>query len=125
MLPTFEEMNLSEPKLIKQGNRYGVKLKATAPTLHIMKVDVSSEVSPIVGSDKQGEDIANSIIDKFEKSDQNIWETQMFGKTLHDMVNDGMNSKINQMPLIIKEKLRKTTTKIVNDNKGGMICILL
>ena len=125
VLPTVEEMNLEEPVLVKQGGRYGVKLKASAPSLHIMKVDVSTEVAPTVGTEKQGEDLINYIMNKFEDNPQGIWETNMFGKSLHDLVNEGLTEKLVSMPKEAQNKMRKTLTKIVNENKGGIICILL
>ncbi len=125
VLPTIEEMNLEEPMLVKQGGRYGVKLKASAPSLHIMKVDVSTEVAPTVGTEKQGEDLVNYIMQKFQDNPQAIWDTNMFGKSLHDLVNEGLTSKLTAMPKEAQGKMRKTLSRIVNENKGGIICILL
>ena len=125
VLPSFEEMNLEEPVLVRQGGKFGVKLKASAPSLHIMKVDVATEVAPIVGTEKQGEDLINFIMNKFEDNPAGIWETNMFGKSLHDLVKEGMAGKINAMPKDAQNKMRKTVTRIVNENKGGVICILL
>ncbi len=125
VLPTIDEMNLEEPVLVKQGGRYGVKLKASAPSLHIIKVDVNTEVSPIVGTEKQGEDLVNYIMGKFEDNPAGIWETNMFGKSLHDLVNEGLADKLTAMPKEAQGKMRKTLTRIVNENKGGIICILL
>ncbi len=125
VMPSLQEMNLEEPVLVKQNGQYGVKLKASAPSLHIMKVDVSTEVSPIVGTEKQGEDLVNSLMSQFEDNPNGIWETNMFGKSLHDLVNEGLSSKLVAMPNEAKNKMRRTLTKIVNENKGGIICILL
>ena len=125
VLPTIDEMNLEEPVLVKQGGKYGVKLKASAPSLHIMKVDVSTEVSPIVGTEKQGEDLINYITSRFEDNPQGIWDTNMFGKSLHDLVKEGLSDKLTGMPKEAQNKMRKTLTRIVNENKGGLICILL
>ena len=125
VLPTVDEMNLEEPVLVKQGGRYGVKLKASAPSLHIMKVDVSTEVAPIVGTEKQGEDLINYIMNKFEDNPAGIWETNMFGKSLHDLVNEGLAGKLTAMPKEAQGKMRKTLTRIVNESRGGVICILL
>jgi stage IV sporulation protein A len=125
VLPTLEEMNLEEPVLVKNGGSYGVKLKASAPSLHIMKVDVSTEVAPIVGTERQGEDLINFIMNKFEDNPAGIWETNMFGRSLHDLVNEGLNGKLTSMPKEAQGKMRKTLTRIVNENRGGIICILL
>lgn len=125
VVPTVDEMNLAEPELVKKGGKYGVKLKATAPSFHIMKVDVSTEVSPIVGTEQQGEDLVNFIMNKYKDNPSGIWETDMFGKSLCDLVGEGLQSKINSMPKETQSKMRKTVTRIVNENKGGVICILL
>ncbi|MBO7344615.1 MAG: stage IV sporulation protein A [Clostridia bacterium] len=125
VLPSIDEMNLEEPVLVKQGGKYGVKLKASAPSLHLIKVDVSTEVSPIVGTEKQGEDLIKYIMNRFEDNPAGIWETNMFGKSLHDLVNEGLAGKLNAMPKDAQGKMQKTLTKMVNENRGGMICILL
>ena len=123
--PKIEEMKLEDPQIVKQGSRFGVKLKASAPSLHIMKVDVETEVSPLVGTQQQSEDLVQYLMDEFEKNPSSIWETNMFGKSLHTLVNDGINSKIVQMPYEAQRKMRKTLCRIVNEGKGGIICILL
>ena len=125
VFPSIDEMNLEDPVLVKQGGRYGVKLKASAPSLHIMKVDVSTEVSPIVGTEKQGEDLVNFIMDKFQNNPSGIWETNMLGRPLNDLVNEGLNGKLQSLPKDTQNKMRKTLTRIVNENRGGVICILL
>lgn len=125
VFPTVEEMNLEDPILVKQGGKYGVKLKASAPSLHIMKVDVNAEVSPIVGTEKQGEDLVKFIMDKYDNNPAGIWETNMLGKSLSDLVNESLNGKLNNMPNDAQCKIRKTITRIVNENHGGLLCILL
>ena len=125
VMPSFDEMSLQQPTLVKQGGRYGVKLKATAPSLHIMKVDVFAEISPSVETEKQGEDMVAYMAEKIEESPDRIWQTNMFGKTLHDLVREGLNDKITAMPQDARNKLRRTLSRMVNENKGGMICILL
>ena len=123
--PRQEDMTLEEPEIVKQGSRYGVRLKASAPSLHIMKVDVKTEISPIVGSEQQSEDLVKYLLKEFESNPTGLWETNMFGKSLHELVNEGLNKKIVQMPLEAQKKMRKTLTRIVNEGKGGIICILL
>lgn len=125
VLPTVDDMSLEEPVLVKQGGRYGVKLKASAPSLHIMKVDVSTEVSPIVGTERQSEDLIDYIMNKFEDNPSGIWETNMFGKSLYDLVNEGLAGKITAIPKDAQDKMRKTMTRIVNESNGGVICILI
>ena len=123
--PKMEEMTLEEPEIVKQGSRYGVRLKASAPSLHIMRVDVETEICPVVGSEQQSEDIVKYLLEEFENNKNGIWETNMFGKSLHNLVNEGLNKKILQMPVEAQKKMRKTLSRIVNEGKGGIICILL
>lgn len=123
--PKMEEMILAEPELIKRGGQYGVKLKASAPSLHLMRVDIETEVSPIVGTEQQGEELVKSLLSNFESDPKALWETKMFGKSLHMLVNEGLNHKINAMPMEAQAKMRKTLGRIVNEGKGGIICILL
>ena len=125
VLPTSSDMTLDQPVLVKKKGGYGVKLKATAPSLHIMKVDVETEVSPIVGNQKQGEDIVNYIVSKFEENPNGVLDTNMFGKSLEDIVSEGIYSKANGMQDNVKKKMRRTVNRIVNEGKGGVICILL
>ncbi len=125
VIPTLDEMNLEEPVVVKHGGKYGVKLKATAPSLHIVKVDVGAEVSPLVGNEKQGEDLVNFIMSKFEDNPAGIWDTNLFGKSLYDLVGEGLSDKINSMPKDAKVKMQKTLNRIINENKGGLLCILL
>lgn len=96
--PTVNELSLSEPELVKRGGSYGVKLKATAPSLHVMKVDVSAEVNPIVGTEKQGEELVNYLMKEFESNPQGIWDTNMFGKSLRDLMEESLSGKIKAMP---------------------------
>lgn len=123
--PSSDEMVLEEPQIVKQGGRYGVKLKASAPSLHIMKVDVETEVSPVLGSEEQGEDMVKYLMSEFEVDPQNIWNTDMFGKSLSTVVKESLNKKLHAVPSDARVKLRKTLKKIVNEGKGGVICILL
>jgi len=123
--PTADEMSLEEPQIVRQGSMYGVKLKATAPSLHIMRVDIEAEVSPAVGSEQQSEALVKSLLAQFESDPKGIWQTDMFGRSLHSMVNDGLNNKLIAMPVETQKKMRKTLGRIVNEGKGGIICILL
>lgn len=125
VLPSLSEMILEEPILEKHGGKYGVKIKARAPSLHIVKVDVASEVNPYIGSEKQGEDFLNYLLEKFEDGKDSVLETNFFGKTLHQLISEGMSNKIVAVPKEVQSKMRKTLTRIVNENKGGLICILL
>ena len=125
VLPTMEEMVLEEPEIIRQGQQYGVRLKASAPSLHIMKVDVETEVRPIVGSEQQSSELVDAMLGDFESDKQAIWETNIFGRSLSSLVADGINNKLMSVPAEAEQKLRKTLGRIVNEGKGGVICILL
>ncbi len=125
VVPTLDELELKEPEIVRQGGRCGVRLKATAPSLHIMKVDVETEVSPIVGGYEQSEELVKHLMQQFESNPQEIYKTNMFGKTLESLVSDGLNTKLNSMPVNLQNKLRKTLSRIVNEGKGGILCILL
>lgn len=125
VLPTMDEMELEEPEILRQGQQYGVKLKAHAPSLHIMKVDVQTEVSPLVGSEQQSKDLVDGMLADFETDKQAIWDTNIFGRTLSSMVADGISNKLRTVPADAEQKLRKTLGRIVNEGKGGVICILL
>ncbi|MBR7091554.1 MAG: stage IV sporulation protein A, partial [Clostridia bacterium] len=124
--PTLEDMVFEEPSLIKQGsNRWGVRLRASAPSLHIMRVDVETEISPMVGSQQQSMDLVEYLNTQSQSNPNGIWDTNMFGKSVHQLMTEGLSSKINTMPIEAQKKMRKTLTRIVNEGKGGIICILL
>lgn len=123
--PKREDLELGEPEIIKQGNRFGVKIKASAPSLHIMRVDVETEVTPLVGTEDQSQDLAKNLVDQFENDPQAIWDTNILGKSLFTLVGDNINSKIVTMPVEAQKKMRKTLSRIVNEGKGGVLCILL
>ncbi len=125
VVPSMQEMELKEPEIVRAGGKCGVKLKAQAPSLHIMKVNVETEVSPIMGGYEQSEDLAKYLLQEFENNPQGIWQTNMFGKSLESLVNEGLNSKLTNMPINLQNKLRKTVGRIVNEGKGGILCILL
>lgn len=123
--PTLSEMLLEEPEMVKQGGQYGIKLRASAPSLHIMRVDVETEVNPIVGTEQQGQELVKSMLSEFESDKNGIWETNIFGRSLNSLVNEGLNNKLQAMPEEARNKMRKTLGKIVNEGHGGVICILL
>lgn len=125
VFPSLDEMALEDPEIVRQGSKFGVRLKASAPSLHIMRVDINTEVSPIVGTEQQSEDLVKYLLSEFENNPQGIWETNMFGKSLHMLVNEGLNNKLTAMPNEAQKKMRKTLSRIVNEGRGGVICILL
>ncbi len=123
--PTIEDMVLDEPELVKHGSKYGVKVKAKAASLHLIRADIETEVSPIVGSEEQSKDLINYLKDEMRKENGDVWELNMFGKSMHDLVKEGLNNKLYQMPEDTPEKIQETLQKIINDGRGTMICILL
>ena len=125
VLPTMDEIELHEPKLLRQGQQYGVQLKAHAPSLHIMRVDVETEVSPIVGSEQQSKDFVDNMLQDYENDRQAILDTNIFGRSLSSLVADGINNKLHTVPNDAEQKMRKTLGRIVNEGRGGVICILL
>ncbi len=123
--PSMDDLTLEEPKMYKSGGKFGVKLRASAPSLHIMQVDIQTEVNSMVGSEQQSEELVKSLMEDFENNPTDIWETKMFGKSLQTMVNEGLQNKLLVMPQEVQNKMRKTLGRIVNEGKGGVICILL
>ncbi|WP_026893941.1 stage IV sporulation protein A [Clostridiisalibacter paucivorans] len=123
--PTIEELELLEPETFKEGNRFGVKLKANAPSLHIMRVDINTEVSPVIGTEKQSEQLVKHLLEDFESDPTKIWQSNMFGKSLNDLVQEQLEGKLNMMPEDARRKMRKTLQRIVNDGSGGLICIII
>ncbi len=123
--PSMDELILDEPEMVKQGSRFGVKLKAKAPSIHMIRADIETEVSPIVGSEKQSEELVNYLLSEFENDPQKIWESNIFGKSLHELVNEGLQNKLCRMPEDAQGKLQETLERIVNEGSGGLICIIL
>ncbi|CED94579.1 Stage IV sporulation protein A [Romboutsia ilealis] len=123
--PSLDELSLEEPEIIKQGKQYGIKLRANAPSLHIIKADISTEVSPIVGNQTQGEEMIKYLLDEFEQNPSELWESNMFGKSLNDLVKEQLQSKLYTMPEEIRVKIQKTLQKIINEGSMNIITILL
>lgn len=123
--PTSDEMILEEPKIIKQGGRYGIKLKANAPSIHMMRADIETAVTPIVGTIKQSEELVEHLLSEYQDDPTRLWETNIFGKTLNELVNDGLKNKLERMPQEAQGKLRETLERIINEGSGGLICLIL
>ncbi len=123
--PDYTDMELEDPEIYKQGNRYGVRLKAKAPSLHIIRTDIFTEVAPVVGSEKQSEDLVKYLLQEFETDPSKIWDTNIFGKSLNDLVTEQMQSKLIGMPDNVRIKMQKTLQRIINDGKGNFICIII
>lgn len=123
--PTLDELSLEEPEIVKQGNRFGVRLKASAPSIHMIKAEIETEVNPIVGTEKQSEELVHYLLNEFEGDPKQIWESNIFGKSLHELVNEGLHNKLYRMPEDARFKIQETLQKIINEGSGGLICIIL
>ena len=125
VVPSPETLVLEEPEIVKQGGRYGVRLKASAPSIHMIRADIETEVSPIVGTEKQSEEMINYLLQEFEGDTKKIWQSNIFGKSFHELVGEDLNTKLKRMPDDARGKLRETLQRIINEGSGGLICIIL
>ena len=125
VMPTLEELELEEPEMMKQGGRYGVRLKASAPSIHMLKANITTEVAPVGGSEKQSEDLVSYLLGEFEGRPETIWQSNIFGKSLHELVNEGLHGKLNKMPPEARGKLQETVERVINEGCNGLICIIL
>ncbi|HBL40127.1 MAG TPA: stage IV sporulation protein A, partial [Ruminococcaceae bacterium] len=125
VMPSLEELTLEEPEIMKQGGKYGVRLRASAPSIHMMRADITTEVAPIVGSESQSEELVNYLLQEFESDPLKIWESNIFGKSLNELVNEGLHNKLCRMPTEARMKLQQTLEKVINEGCSGLICIIL
>ena len=125
VMPSMEELTLEEPEIIKQNGRYGIRLRANAPSVHMIKTTIKTEITPIVGSEQQSEELVSYLLREFEEDPSKIWESNIFGKSLHDLVNEGLHNKLQRMPLDARNKLKETIERVINDGCNGLICIIL
>lgn len=125
VMPTIEELSLEEPQIIKQNGKYGVKLKASAPSIHMMRINTTAQVTPIVGSEQQSKELVTYLLKEFEESPQKIWESNIFGKSVNELVSEGLNNKLYRMPEAARRKVGQTIEKIINDGCNGLVCIIL
>ncbi|MDD2442940.1 MAG: stage IV sporulation protein A [Desulfotomaculaceae bacterium] len=123
--PSLDDLVLEEPELIRQGNRFGIKLKASAPSIHMIKADITTEITPIIGTERQCEELVQYMLREFEDDPQKIWKSEIFGKSVHDLVREGIQNKLHRMPENAQVKLRETLQRIVNEGSGGLICIII
>ena len=124
-MPGLEELTLEEPQIVKQGGQYGVRLSASAPSLHIMRAAIRTELSPTVGSEQQGEELIKNLLADFETDPGKLWNTNIFGKSLDVLVNEGVQAKLLHMPQAARNRLQQTLERIINEGCDGLICILL
>lgn len=125
VMPSMKDLKLDEPRLVKQANGYGVKVTAHADSIHMIKTGIKADLCPVVGSEEQSEEVVKFLSGELEENPERVWEYNMFGRSLYDMVNDGMNAKLSHMPDDSREKLGETLGKIINEGSNGLICILL
>ena len=125
VMPTIDELSLEQPEIVQQGGRYGVRLEASAPSIQMMKATIHTEISPIVGTEKQSEDLVQSLLQDFESDPVKLWESNIFGKSLHELVNDGLQNKLLHMPQEARTKMQETLEQVINEGCTGLICILL
>ena len=125
VMPEMNELTLDEPEIMKQGGRYGVKLKAQAPSIHMIKCNTYTEVAPIVGSESQSQELVMYLLKEFEENPSEIWDTNIFGKSLHELVSEGLNNKLYRMPIDARNKFMETIERVINEGCNGLICIIL
>lgn len=125
VMPTKEDLHLDQPRIAKQSGGYGVRLRASAPSIHMIRADIETEINPIVGTEQQSEDFVRGLLADFEADPQKLWELDLFGKRLYDLVCDGLNQKLRHMPDDARRKLSETLGRIINEGSNGLVCILL
>ena len=125
VMPGVEELNLEDPEIVRQGGRYGVRMKASAPSIHMIRADIETTVSPIVGNEKQSEDMVNYLLQEFEGDTSKIWNSNIFGRSFHEIVGEDLQAKLKRMPADAQVKLRQALERIINEGGGGLICIIL
>jgi stage IV sporulation protein A len=125
VLPTTDEMKLEVPEIVRKGGSYGVRLRASAPSIQLIRTDIRTEISPMVGDEKQSEDLIGYLLGEYEGNTEKLWESNIFGKSVFELVNEGLNAKLKRLPEESRVKLRDALTRIVNEGSNGLICILL
>ena len=125
VMPSISDLHLEEPEIVKQNGSYGVRLRASAQSIHMIRANIETEISPIVGTEQQSEDLVRYMLNEFEEDPVKIWESNMFGKTLYELVNEGLHTKLEHMPDESREKLSETLERIINEGSNGLICIIL
>lgn len=125
IMPDIDELSLKEPEIIRQGGRYGVKLSASAPSIHLLRANIETEVAPIVGTESQSEELIRYLLAGFEEEPEKIWESNIFGKSLNELVNEGLRNKLFHMPTDARMKMQETLERVINEGCNGLICIIL
>ena len=125
VMPDPSELHLDKPEIVRKGSSYAVHLKASAPSIHLMRANIETELSPIVGDEQQSDELIKYLLGEYEGDTEKLWQSNIFGKSLYDLVTEGLNTKIQRMPKDARQKLTRTLARMINENTGGMICILL
>ena len=125
VMPSIDELHLEQPAIVQQGGRYGVRLEASAPSIHMMRAVIRTEISPIVGSERQSEELVQSLLAGFADDPIKLWESNIFGKSLHELVNEGLQAKLLHMPQEARTRMQETLERVINEGCTGLICILL
>ena len=125
VMPGQEELSMEVPEIVKKGSAYGVKLKASAPSIHMLRADIRTEISPMVGDEQQSEELVKYLLGEYEGNTEKLWQSNIFGKSVFELVNEGLTTKLRKMPEDARYKLKDALTKIVNEGANGLICLLL
>ena len=125
VMPSVEELTLNEPEIVKQSGGYGVKLGASARSIHMIRANIETEINPIVGSEAQSEELVKYLLREFEEDPSKIWDSNVFGKSLYELVGEGLHQKLEHMSEESRQKLSETLERIINEGSGGLICIIL
>ena len=125
IMPSVDQLNLEDPEIVRQGGRFGLRMKASAPSIHLIRADIETTVSPIVGNEKQSEDMVNYLLQQFEGDTAKLWQANLFGRSFHEIVSDDLMSKISRLPDDSRKKLREALERVINEGSGGLICIIL
>lgn len=124
VMPTIEDMTLEEPQLIKKGSNYGVSIKASAPSIHMLRADIQTEVSPIVGSEQQSQELLQYLLQDYDGSTETLWQSNIFGKSVYDLVNEGLSGKLKRLPEEARFKLQTTLSRLINEDSSGLLCLI-
>jgi stage IV sporulation protein A len=125
VVPTIDELTLEEPEIVKQGGRYGVRLRASAPSIHMIRADIQTSVSPVIGNEKQSEQMMDYLLEEFQGDTSKIWQSNIFGRSFNELVSEDLQTKLRRMPDDAQHKLQETLQRIINEGSGGLICIIL
>lgn len=125
VMPSIDELTLKEPEIVKHGGKYGVKLCAEAPSIHMIKADITTEIAPVVGTESQSEELVSYLLKDYEEEPAQIWNSNIFGKSLNELVNEGLRNKLYHMPVDARSKLQETLERVINEGCNGLICIIL